>query len=149
MTTVRRPAAAASGSTVRGHLQGEFAGGQQDQAARLSGDAAAAGEPGDQRDGERDGLAGAGLAAAQHVPAGQGRRAASPPGSGTGAIAPSWPAPDQRRGTPSSANVTSASGAASALTVVAVANNVEAGAAAPDTRSGVRRAGAGPLEADC
>ena len=55
-----------------GHLEGEFTGGQQDQPAWAAGHPAATGQPGDQRDGERDRLAGAGLAAPQHVPPGQG-----------------------------------------------------------------------------
>ena len=57
-------------------LRGELAGRGEHEAERAAGAARAAGElaaeAGDHRDGEREGLAGAGLAAAEHVAAGEG-----------------------------------------------------------------------------
>src|SRR5260370_1124917 len=56
-----------------GDLLGEFPGGDQDEPTRglLLPRAASAGEPGQHRQAEREGLAGPGLRAAEHVPAGQ------------------------------------------------------------------------------
>ncbi len=58
-----------------GHLHGQLAGRDEDQAARVLGlGALAVGEAGQQRQAEAEGLAGAGTATAQHVLAGQGVR---------------------------------------------------------------------------
>ena len=54
-----------------GHLGGELAGRHEDEAARPARDGRPAGQPGDQRKGEAQGLARAGLRPAEDVPAGQ------------------------------------------------------------------------------
>jgi hypothetical protein len=51
------------------HLGGQLAGRHQDQAARAAGHRVAVGQPGDQREGEAEGLARAGLGAAENVTA--------------------------------------------------------------------------------
>ena len=68
-----------------GDLHGQLAGRHQDQGLGVVRQRAAAlRDAGQQRQAERQGLAGAGLATAEHVPAGQGVRAWSRPGSRTG-----------------------------------------------------------------
>ena len=66
-------------------LHGELPGGHQDQGPGVQRPGPAAlGEPGEQRQAEGEGLAGAGLAAAEHVPAGERVRQGGRAGSRTG-----------------------------------------------------------------
>ena len=78
LRVLRRPAEDGGDLEARGvrqrgehavHLGGQLAGGHQDQAARAAGHRVAVGQPGDQREGEAEGLARAGLGAAENVTA--------------------------------------------------------------------------------
>ena len=78
-----RPSALAKGHERVDDLRASSRVGHQDEAARAAGLRPVAGEPGQQREAEGEGLAGAGLAAAEQVAPGEGRRAGWRPGSGT------------------------------------------------------------------
>ena len=92
-----RPSAFAYGASGVDDLLRELAGGHEDQAAGPAGLGPAAGEPGQHREAEGQRLARAGLAAAEQVAPGEGRRAAWRPGSGTAAVKPPAVQRAQRR----------------------------------------------------